>query len=206
MMTSFLNTSTARKPDAVLAMLVAFVGHGHSTPEEVQAFRSLQASAYHCAPAVAAYTAERKRNWAQRVLGSVPLSMKQYFVDSAFKNDHADDDANGKQIIACKPIKVAKIKNSTCVLSPETTEGPYYHAEGHPMRSNMAENELGLLFLMNVGVIDVETCEPVPDVLVDLWHANSTGFYAGESLSMCFVRFLTTRSWGSVFSSSLSLH
>jgi hypothetical protein len=34
---------------------------------------------------------------------------------------------------------------------------------------------------MDVGVIDVETCKPVPNVLVDLWHANATGFYAGHN-------------------------
>jgi protocatechuate 3,4-dioxygenase beta subunit len=34
---------------------------------------------------------------------------------------------------------------------------------------------------MDIGVIDVDTCEPVPNVLVDLWHANATGHYAGES-------------------------
>ncbi len=35
---------------------------------------------------------------------------------------------------------------------------------------------------MNFGVIDVETCEPVPNVLVDVWHANATGQYAGRSM------------------------
>jgi hypothetical protein len=30
-------------------------------------------------------------------------------------------------------------------------------------------------------VIDVETCKPLPNVLVDIWQANSTGFYAGIS-------------------------
>lgn len=29
-------------------------------------------------------------------------------------------------------------------------------------------------------MIDVETCEPLPNVLVDLWHANATGHYAGH--------------------------
>lgn len=33
---------------------------------------------------------------------------------------------------------------------------------------------------MNIGVIDVETCQPVPNVLVDIWHANATGHYAGH--------------------------
>lgn len=34
---------------------------------------------------------------------------------------------------------------------------------------------------MDVGVIDVNTCEPLPNVLVDLWHANTTGHYAGHA-------------------------
>lgn len=121
-------------------------------------------------------TAERKRNWAQKVLGGAPLAMKQYFVDG----DKEAKDSEKKQMMACDPIAETRIRNSTCVLAPETTEGPYYHSEGHPIRSNMAENQLGLLFLMNVGVIDVETCEPVPNVLVDLWMANATGYYAGH--------------------------
>ncbi len=33
---------------------------------------------------------------------------------------------------------------------------------------------------MDVGIIDVNTCEPMPNVLVDLWHANTTGHYAGH--------------------------
>jgi len=37
---------------------------------------------------------------------------------------------------------------------------------------------------MDVGVIDVNTCEPLPDVLVDLWHANTTGHYAGTFRSV----------------------
>lgn len=35
--------------------------------------------------------------------------------------------------------------------------------------------------LMDVGIIDVATCQPIPNVLVDLWHANTTGHYAGHA-------------------------
>lgn len=157
---------------------IHLTAHGPETPAEVEAFHSRQASAYHCAPQVAALTAERKRNWAQKVLGGAPLSAKKYFIDESYKTNQVDSDE--KQLMACNPITETSIKNSTCVLAPETTEGPYYHTEGHPIRSNMAETQLGLLFLMNVGVIDVETCQPVPNILVDLWHANSTGYYAGH--------------------------
>ncbi|CAO1630444.1 unnamed protein product [Sympodiomycopsis kandeliae] len=154
--------------------------HGPETAEEVQQFHSRQESAYHCAPQIAALTAERKRSWAQKVLGGAPLAAKKYFVDDGIKENKSDQ--NG-QLMSCNPIVQTQIRNSTCVLAPETTEGPYYHTEKHPIRSNLAETQLGLLFLMNVGVIDVETCEPVPNVLVDLWHANSTGYYAGHPVA-----------------------
>lgn len=44
----------------------------------------------------------------------------------------------------------------------------------------MAELQLGVPFLMDIGVIDVKTCEPLVGVLTDIWHANSTGHYAGH--------------------------
>lgn len=32
---------------------------------------------------------------------------------------------------------------------------------------------------LDYQVIDVDTCEPVPDVYVEIWHCNSTGVYSG---------------------------
>lgn len=32
-------------------------------------------------------------------------------------------------------------------VSPEVTQGPYYHVAGHPIRQNIAEDQLGLLFV-----------------------------------------------------------
>ena len=34
---------------------------------------------------------------------------------------------------------------------------------------------------MDIAVIDIATCLPVPNVLVDIWHANTTGHYAGHA-------------------------
>jgi hypothetical protein len=36
---------------------------------------------------------------------------------------------------------------------------------------------------LEVQYIDIETCEPVPDVAVDIWNANATGVYSGISTS-----------------------
>jgi len=82
--------------------------------------------------------------------------------------------------MGCTPISTTRIQNNTCVLAPEVTEGPYYHEAGHPIRQNIAEYQDGLLLLLDIGVIDVETCKPLPNVLVDIWQANATGHYAGH--------------------------
>jgi protocatechuate 3,4-dioxygenase beta subunit len=101
-------------------------------------------------------------------------------------------------LIIEKEIELTRI---TCSIAPEVTEGPYYHTVGHPIRQNIAEFQFGLLTvcppsslpfssnisltpfipqLLDIGVIDVETCQPLPNVLVDIWHANATGHYAGH--------------------------
>lgn len=32
---------------------------------------------------------------------------------------------------------------------------------------------------MELQVVDVNTCLPIPELLADVWHCNSTGFYSG---------------------------
>jgi len=32
---------------------------------------------------------------------------------------------------------------------------------------------------LEMQFVDINTCEPVPNIFVDLWHANATGVYAG---------------------------
>ncbi|KAI0318283.1 Intradiol ring-cleavage dioxygenase, partial [Amylostereum chailletii] len=68
--------------------------------------------------------------------------------------------------------------NSSCVLAPETTQGPYY-VNGEYVRTDIREDQEGVDLYVDVQLIDVSTCEPVPDVFIDFWHANATGVYSG---------------------------
>lgn len=34
---------------------------------------------------------------------------------------------------------------------------------------------------MDISLLDIHTCLPVPNALVDIWHANTTGHYAGHA-------------------------
>lgn len=68
--------------------------------------------------------------------------------------------------------------NSSCILSPEVTQGPYYVA-GEYVREDICEDQEGVELILDTQVIDVNTCDPVPDAVIEIWHCNSTGVYSG---------------------------
>ncbi|KAM3434789.1 hypothetical protein NHJ13734_005856 [Beauveria thailandica] len=68
--------------------------------------------------------------------------------------------------------------NGSCLLTPEVTQGPYY-VGGESLRKDVTDSEPGIDITLDYQVIDVDTCEPVPDVYVEIWHCNSTGVYSG---------------------------
>lgn len=72
--------------------------------------------------------------------------------------------------------------NSSCLLQPEVTQGPYY-VDGESIRSDVTEDQEGVPLFLDIQYVDTSTCEPVPAVLVDFWHCNSTGVYSGVSAS-----------------------
>ncbi|GLB40970.1 putative aromatic compound dioxygenase [Lyophyllum shimeji] len=171
----------------VLILLIPFLASvaAHKepkTPEEIEVQRALQAAAYHCAPAVEQFTAARKRSWAQKVLAGRPSlpGFDELFASETYADLPGSASDAEQTVMGCSPLQETRIQNNTCVLTPVVTEGPYYHQAGHPVRQNIAELQPGLLLLLDIGVIDVETCKPLPNVLVDIWQANATGFYAGH--------------------------
>ncbi|KAF8323311.1 aromatic compound dioxygenase [Clavulina sp. PMI_390] len=147
------------------------------TTEQFRVYQDLQQAAWACAPEAEAYQAQRKRAFAQHVMGGVPdgssLTASDLFLDEY-------EQGTGQKFMECADAQETKIRNNTCVLTPEVTSGPYYERFEHPVRQNIAEYEPGLLTIYNIGVLDVETCQPVPDVLVDIWQANATGHYSGH--------------------------
>lgn len=51
--------------------------------------------------------------------------------------------------------------------------------EGELNREDMVGKEPGVVTYMHAQFIDVNTCEPIPDLWWDVWQANSTGVYSG---------------------------
>jgi len=68
--------------------------------------------------------------------------------------------------------------NSTCLLQPEVTQGPYY-VDGELIRSDISEDQIGVPLYLDIQLVDTSNCLPVPAVFMDIWHCNSTGVYSG---------------------------
>lgn len=68
--------------------------------------------------------------------------------------------------------------NTSCILAPETTAGPYY-VLGELVRSDVKEGQAGVDLYLDVQYIDINTCEPAQGLFVDVWNCNATGVYSG---------------------------
>ncbi|TDD61313.1 protocatechuate dioxygenase, partial [Actinomadura darangshiensis] len=86
------------------------------------------------------------------------------------------DGADGKT-----GIPVADVANGTkpaCVLSPETTEGPYY-LDYEMVRRDVTEDRPGIPMMLRVAVVDTSAgCRPVKRAAVDIWHCDAGGVYS----------------------------
>lgn len=143
---------------AILAGLADAHGNHETTSPELQA-RKYDLSK-RCAPAVAALN--RKR-WAKRNEERAAL---------------AERDGNVTISITTEAPFYDTLQNETCVLTEEVTAGPYVWPQSQTLRQDMTEGEAGVPMVLDIGVMDVETCEPLSDVLVDIWHCNATGSYS----------------------------
>lgn len=63
-------------------------------------------------------------------------------------------------------------------LTSETVEGPYY-IDADKIRRDVTEDREGIPLLLSLKVIDSETCHPLRDAAVDIWHCDAGGVYSG---------------------------
>ena len=65
----------------------------------------------------------------------------------------------------------------SCTVTVEQTEGPYYF-DADKVRSDIREDREGTRLRLALRVRDAE-CNPVPNAVVDIWHADAGGAYSG---------------------------
>lgn len=72
---------------------------------------------------------------------------------------------------------------ASCIMSPEQTEGPFKARS--LLRSDIREGRQGLRLDLNVKVVTGQSCQPLDNALVEIWHCDSAGRYSGypEQLS-----------------------
>lgn len=63
------------------------------------------------------------------------------------------------------------------MLAPEQMEGPYYLDYGIH-REDITESKQGLDLLLKIVVVDANSCLPLEDIAVDIWHCDALGVYS----------------------------
>lgn len=66
----------------------------------------------------------------------------------------------------------------TCVLAPESSEGPFYVDEQR-LRRDLTDGKRGVPLTLRLTVVDVSTCRTIRGALVDVWHCDAAGAYSG---------------------------
>jgi len=65
-----------------------------------------------------------------------------------------------------------------CVLTPRSTEGPFYFDPGL-LRADVTEGRPGAPLELALQVVEARGCAPLPGALVEIWHADAFGAYSG---------------------------
>jgi protocatechuate 3,4-dioxygenase beta subunit len=66
----------------------------------------------------------------------------------------------------------------TCVLTTKTIAGPTWF-DAHDVRSDIRDNRPGVPLRLAFRVVQLPSCAPLPQAVVDLWQCDALGFYSG---------------------------
>jgi protocatechuate 3,4-dioxygenase beta subunit len=80
---------------------------------------------------------------------------------------------------AARSVAAGPKAKPDCVLTPEQEEGPFY-IDLARIRRDIVEDRPGVPLALALTVVDSNTCEPVRDAAVDVWHCDALGVYSGE--------------------------
>ncbi|KAF8899108.1 Intradiol ring-cleavage dioxygenase [Infundibulicybe gibba] len=74
--------------------------------------------------------------------------------------------------------------NVTCILSPEAPRDNYV---ANPLvRQDVTDGQAGIALTLDVGILDVTTCKPLPNAMVEIWSPNAQGNYGSSFLRGAF--------------------
>jgi protocatechuate 3,4-dioxygenase beta subunit len=71
-----------------------------------------------------------------------------------------------------------------CVLTCSATLGPCYYSTVLTRR-NITESQPGLPTRLAFRIVNADTCEPIPNATVDIWHTRADGVYSAPISTFC---------------------
>lgn len=101
-------------------------------------------------------------------------------IPSVLTNCSKDDSAITDAVDETGEVDYESGTSGDCVVSPQETAGPYpIKTPAQLVRENIIADRPGVPLLINIIVQDQSnSCEPVADVLVDVWHCDADGNYS----------------------------
>ena len=71
-----------------------------------------------------------------------------------------------------------------CVLTCSATLGPCYYA-ANLVRRDITEGKAGLPTRLGFRVVNADTCDPIQNASIDIWHTDSQGIYSAPISTFC---------------------
>ena len=112
-----------------------------------------------------------------RVLGVASVGVLTGCLPTGAANDSGPAQARA---LTTKPsaAQVAAPSRPDCVISPRQTAGPFYFDAGL-VRRDITEGRPGTPLVVAFRLVHADSCRPIPDAVVDIWHADAVGQYSG---------------------------
>lgn len=184
-------------PSLTLTHSFIFVLHAHSLPHLqnlIMLFPSFLLAALAASPALAhpgGHEIPMKRSDMQRrgamskrcAAAAADMNAKRYAKRNVERRA-LETRANSSVVITTEAPYYEVLQNDTCVLTPEVTPGPYFWPRAQTLRQDMTEEQTGVPLWLDVGVLDMATCEPLENALVDFWQYVLSCFLTAKSMRM----------------------
>lgn len=94
-------------------------------------------------------------------------------------------DASAREVVLREPTPEAPTKQEPvmeprrCSMTEDNIEGPYYR-ENAPWKTRLTDsNEPGVPLRIE-GIVMDQSCQPIPNAVVDVWQANDKGSYDND--------------------------
>jgi protocatechuate 3,4-dioxygenase beta subunit len=86
----------------------------------------------------------------------------------------------GAVVIAGRAVATSSAPDDggVCLLTPQTTQGPYWF-DPKLERADITEERPGIPLKLAIRVVEGATCVPLSGARVDVWHCDAAGVYSG---------------------------